>query len=168
MAWNSLPDFIRDPTSSTDCFRRLFKTYLLARYVNGVTSASRAVGVLNDYALYKSTHSLRVVSVLDSGAARPGFKSQRRRCRVTVLGKLFTPVVPVFTKRRRDIVGVAQLCFCTEPRSTSVRLGDKVAHLCDRIAPRDIADRCRCKLVNILHHNVLYVYALTSCTNSFF
>ena len=28
MAWNSLPDFIRDPTSSTDCFRRLLKTYL--------------------------------------------------------------------------------------------------------------------------------------------
>jgi len=26
MAWNSLPDFIRDPTSSTDCFRRLIKT----------------------------------------------------------------------------------------------------------------------------------------------
>ena len=110
MAWNSLPDFIRDPTSSTDCFRRLFKTYLLARYVNGVTSASRAVGVLNDYALYKSTHSLRVVSVLDSGAARPGFKSQRRRCRVTVLGKLFTPVVPVFTKRRRDAGRVARDC----------------------------------------------------------
>ena len=32
MSWNSLPDFIRDPTSSTDCFRRLLKTYLLARY----------------------------------------------------------------------------------------------------------------------------------------
>ena len=32
MAWNSLPDFIRDPTSSTDCFRRLLQTYLLARY----------------------------------------------------------------------------------------------------------------------------------------
>ena len=31
MAWNSLPDFIRDPTSSTDCFRRLLKTYLFAR-----------------------------------------------------------------------------------------------------------------------------------------
>jgi len=29
---NSLPDFIRDPTSSTDCFRRLLKTYLFARY----------------------------------------------------------------------------------------------------------------------------------------
>ena len=26
MAWNSLPDFIWDPTSSTDCFRRLLKT----------------------------------------------------------------------------------------------------------------------------------------------
>ena len=32
MAWNSLPDFIRDPTSSTDCFRRLLKTYLFASY----------------------------------------------------------------------------------------------------------------------------------------
>ena len=32
MAWNSLPDFIRDPTSSTDCFRHLLKTYLFARY----------------------------------------------------------------------------------------------------------------------------------------
>ena len=30
--WNSLPDFIRDPTVSSDCFRRLLKTYLFARY----------------------------------------------------------------------------------------------------------------------------------------
>ena len=29
---NSLPDFIRDPTISGDCFRRLLKTYLFARY----------------------------------------------------------------------------------------------------------------------------------------
>ena len=36
----------------------------------------------------------RVVSVLDSGAEGPGFKSQPRHCRVTVLGKLFTPIVP--------------------------------------------------------------------------
>jgi len=42
----------------------------------------------------------RVVSVLDSGAVGPGFKSQLRRCRVTVLGKLFTTIVPVFTKQR--------------------------------------------------------------------
>jgi len=39
----------------------------------------------------------RVVSMLDSGTERPGFKSQLRRCRVTVLGKLFTPIVPLFT-----------------------------------------------------------------------
>jgi len=42
--------------------------------------------------------SSRVVSVLDSGAAGPGFKSQPRRCRVTVLGKLFTPIVPLCTE----------------------------------------------------------------------
>jgi len=34
----------------------------------------------------------RLVSVLDSGAEGPGFKSQPRRCRVTVSGKLFTPI----------------------------------------------------------------------------
>jgi len=53
MAWNSLRDFIRDPTSSTDCFRRLLK-----RTCSRVTSASSALAVLDDYALYTSTHSL--------------------------------------------------------------------------------------------------------------
>jgi len=38
----------------------------------------------------------RVVSVLEG----PRFKSQSRRCRVTVLGKLFTPIVPQFTKQQ--------------------------------------------------------------------
>jgi len=42
----------------------------------------------------------RVVSVLDSGSEGHGFKSQSRRCRVTVLGKLFTPIVPLFTKQQ--------------------------------------------------------------------
>jgi len=41
-----------------------------------------------------------VVSVLDSGVEGPGFKSQSWRCRVTVLGKLFTPVVPLFAKQK--------------------------------------------------------------------
>jgi len=40
-----------------------------------------------------------VVSVLDSGAEEPGFKSQPRRCQVTVLGKLLTLIVPLFTKQ---------------------------------------------------------------------
>jgi len=42
----------------------------------------------------------RVVSVLDSGTEGPGFKSQSRRCRVTVLGKLLTPIVPLFTEQQ--------------------------------------------------------------------
>ena len=41
-----------------------------------------------------------MVSVLDSGAERPGFKLQPRRCRVTVLGKLLTPIVLLFTKQQ--------------------------------------------------------------------
>jgi len=42
----------------------------------------------------------RVVSMLDSGTEGPGFKSQSRRCRITVLGKLFTPILPLFTKQQ--------------------------------------------------------------------
>ena len=42
----------------------------------------------------------QVDSVLDSVAEGPEFKSQPRRCRVTVLGKLFTPIVPLVTKQR--------------------------------------------------------------------
>jgi len=30
----------------------------------------------------------------------PGFKLQPRRCRVTVLGKLFTPIVHLFTNQQ--------------------------------------------------------------------
>jgi len=42
----------------------------------------------------------RVVCVLDSGTEGPWFRSQPRRCRVAVLGKLSTPIVPLFTKQR--------------------------------------------------------------------
>ena len=42
----------------------------------------------------------RVVSMLNSGAVGPGFKSQPRHCRITVLDKLLTPIVPLFTKQR--------------------------------------------------------------------
>ena len=38
--------------------------------------------------------------MLDSGAEGPGFKSQPRCCRVTVLSKLFTLIVPLFTKQQ--------------------------------------------------------------------
>jgi len=32
MAWNSLPDFTLDPTSSTDCLRRLLYSFLLSHF----------------------------------------------------------------------------------------------------------------------------------------
>jgi len=41
----------------------------------------------------------RVVSMLDSGAVGKGFKLQLQCCLVTVLGKLFTPIVPLFSKQ---------------------------------------------------------------------
>ena len=44
--------------------------------------------------------SMLSMLMLDLGAEGPGFKSQQRRCRVTVLGKLFTPIVPLFTKQQ--------------------------------------------------------------------
>ena len=39
MDWNSLLDFIRDPTSSTDCIRRLLKTCLFAIKLPSACSA---------------------------------------------------------------------------------------------------------------------------------
>jgi len=38
---------------------------------------------------------IRVVCVLDSGAEGPGFKLRPRRCWVTALSKLFTPILRV-------------------------------------------------------------------------
>ena len=55
----------------------------------------------------------RVVSVLDSGAEGPGFKSQPRRGRVTVIGKLFTPIVPLFTKQRKLVPALLRVARVT-------------------------------------------------------
>ena len=62
---------------------------------------SRRLNVCSDTLLStKGWLGSRVVSVLESGTEWPGFKSQSRRCRVTVLGKLFTHTVPLFTKQQ--------------------------------------------------------------------
>ena len=54
MAWNALPNFIRDPTSSTDCFRHVLKTTC-----SHITSVSSASGAIQIHALTHSlTHSL--------------------------------------------------------------------------------------------------------------
>jgi len=56
--------------------------------------------VLQNKQRYAGWLGSRVVSLLDSGAEGPGFISQQRRCRVTVSGKLFTPIVPLFAKQQ--------------------------------------------------------------------
>ena len=60
----------------------------------------RLVGLKLLDAVHNGWLGSRVFSVLDSGAEGPGFKSQPRRCRVTVSDKLFTLIVPLFTKQR--------------------------------------------------------------------
>jgi len=51
----------------------------------------------------------RVVSVLDSGAVWSEFKSQPPRCRVTVLGKLFTLIVPLFNKLQKLVTALLRV-----------------------------------------------------------
>jgi len=55
----------------------------------------------------------RVVSVLDSGAGGSGFKSQSQRCLVTVLGKLFTPIVPLFTRQHKLVAALLRFARIT-------------------------------------------------------
>jgi len=99
------------------CSRCRFQPHdcVIIRFVESIQSAFKCCSCHDDYTSYdhyQSTNQLatpnvcggwlgsRVVSVLDSGAEGPGFKSQPRRCRVTVMGKLFTPIVPLFTKQQ--------------------------------------------------------------------
>ena len=51
----------------------------------------------------------RVVSVLDSGTVGPGFKLHPRRCWVTVLGKLLTPIVHQAAKLVAALLKVARV-----------------------------------------------------------
>ena len=77
--------------------RVFFYSFQIHEFVNNNDDGN---GVNTDYTGRHGWLGSRVVSVLDSGAEGPGFKSQPRRCRVTVLGKLFTPIVPLFTKQQ--------------------------------------------------------------------
>ena len=74
----------------------------IAGYISKTVQDRRMVSIKVVCALSNGDFAVgsRVVSVLDSGTEGPGFKSQPRRCRVTVLGKLFTPIVPLFTKQQ--------------------------------------------------------------------
>ena len=61
----------------------------------------RSINIPGNYCQFTSRLGSRVVSALDSGTEGSGFKSQRRCCRVTVLGKLLIPTVPLFTKQQK-------------------------------------------------------------------
>ena len=65
-----------------------------------------------EYVLTVSTIGSRVVSVLDSSAEGPGFKSQSRHCRVKVLGKLFTPITPTQLFTSSSKIGSSPLKGC--------------------------------------------------------
>ena len=63
-----------------------------------VATSAVSVQLLHESATFRAWYGMelgwlgsRLVSVLDSGAEGPGFKSQSRRCRVTVLGKRSYP-----------------------------------------------------------------------------
>ena len=58
------------------------------------------IKLISQHTLQSGWLGSRVVSVLDSGVEGPGFKSQSRHCRVPVSGKLFTPIVQLFTKQQ--------------------------------------------------------------------
>ena len=51
--------------------------------------------------------------MLNLGAEGPGFKSQSRRYRVTVLGKLLTPIVPLFTKQQKLVAALLSVARAT-------------------------------------------------------
>ena len=74
--------------------------------------------------------------MLDSGAEGPGFKSQPRRCRVTVLGKLFTPIMPLFIKQRNWYRPTPGLTAKNRDQLRNPTLGNRVwatfTSLCNR------------------------------------
>jgi len=78
------------PTSLTD--RRAFPSPIFAHATWFIRVVSLAVLFLYPLGWLGSR--------VDSGAEGLGFKSQPRRSLVTVLGKLFTPIAPLFTKQR--------------------------------------------------------------------
>jgi len=65
----------------------LFHCYMRVIHFPGQHQPRTVCGTGNMYHPKSGWLGSRVVSVLDSGAEGPGFKSQPRRCRVTVLGK---------------------------------------------------------------------------------
>jgi len=79
-----------------------------------------------------------MVSVLDSGAECPEFKSQLRRSRVTVLGKVFTPIVPLFTKPASSKISSSPLKGCEGLRAwRKVMAAEFMTHVTCRLTAKN-------------------------------
>ena len=51
--------------------------------------------------------------MLDSGTEGPEFKSHLRRCQVTVVGKLFTPIVPLVHQAAKLVAALLRVARVT-------------------------------------------------------
>ena len=78
------------------CYNLLLLLFITVYYTSATRNIAGSIHTRKMSAVRPELRWLgsRVISVLDSGAVQPGFKLQPRRCWVTVLGKLFTPIVP--------------------------------------------------------------------------
>ena len=90
-ARNSLPDFIRAPTSSTDCFRRLLKTYLSYCFV----SSGRLHSIWHRRVVLLGSAESTTLSL----AARYQWLPRRRRISATADGAAAEP-------GRRDVIAL--------------------------------------------------------------
>ena len=90
-AWNSLPDFIRAPTSSTDCCRRLLKTYLSYCFV----SSGRLHSIWHRRVVLLGSAESTTLSL----AARYQWLPRRRRISATADGAAAEP-------GRRDVIAL--------------------------------------------------------------
>jgi len=99
--FNQVKDYSLDSTAST------FASTLFLHHAHTTMQVKPVLALL----LATGWLGSRVVSVLDSGPVGHGFKLQPRHCRVTVLGKLFTPIVPLF---KSSDIGSSPLKGCED------------------------------------------------------
>ena len=94
---------VRGYTEKT-CRRRPHRPDLRVRLYSRKLPVNRSSSACRHIGRYRRPKLLQLLhpgcSVAELLAVGPGFKSQPRRCQVTVLGKLFTPIVPLFAKQR--------------------------------------------------------------------
>ena len=85
--------------------------------------------------------------MLDSGAEGPGFKLQPWRCLVTVLGKLFTPIIHQAAKLVAALLRVAMVTVGLAERNGSLSLGLWLASSAGWLPRTGISSRTLCSVM---------------------